>query len=108
MAPRAFRIQRSRPCGGGGSDGTRSCENQRRGGSSSCLHLGIIGAGDGSSGSCGKSPVGVINAARQRDKDELIDLNDKFAQYVEQVRSLEALNRTYIHELDQLRKRTGQ
>ena len=69
--------------------------------------LGGVG-GAGGLTACGTSTVGAINTARQRDKDELVDLNDKFAQYVEAVRSLEALNRTLNHELSQLRNRTGQ
>lgn len=48
-----------------------------------------------------------INNARQRDKRELETLNDKFAQYVEKVRFLEANNRKLVLEIDALRNRAG-
>jgi hypothetical protein len=46
-----------------------------------------------------------INTARQRDKRELENLNDKFAQYVEKVRFLEAHNRKLVLEIDALQNR---
>ncbi len=49
-----------------------------------------------------------INTARQRDKRDLEILNDKFAQYVEKVRFLEAHNRKLALEGDVLRNRPKQ
>ncbi|CAF0757355.1 unnamed protein product [Adineta ricciae] len=49
-----------------------------------------------------------FNATRQREKRDLEQLNDKFAQYVEKVRFLEAQNKKLDLELGELRKRSGQ
>ena len=49
-----------------------------------------------------------INTTRQREKHELEDLNDKFAQYVEKVRYLEAHNRKLVMEIDALQTRLRQ
>lgn len=49
-----------------------------------------------------------INNTRQREKHELNDLNDKFAQYVEKVRYLEAHNRKLLMEIDALQTRLRQ
>jgi hypothetical protein len=49
-----------------------------------------------------------INTARKRDKRDLEILNDKFAQYVEKVRFLEAQNRKLALELEVLSSRSGQ
>lgn len=49
-----------------------------------------------------------INLTRQRDKRDLAQLNDKFAQYVEKVRFLEAQNRKLLIELEALKSRAGQ
>lgn len=51
------------------------------------------------------SAVGAINAARQRDKRDLAELNDKFAQYVEKIRFLDAQNRKLHKELEALESR---
>jgi len=41
----------------------------------------------------GSSALVAVNETREREKRELCQLNDKFAQYVEKVRFLEAQNR---------------
>ncbi|CAF0945133.1 unnamed protein product [Didymodactylos carnosus] len=48
-----------------------------------------------------------INDAREREKRALAELNDKFAQYVEKVRFLEAQNRKLQMELEALQNRSG-
>lgn len=52
--------------------------------------------------------VVAINDSRLREKRELVKLNDKFAQYVEKVRFLEAQNKKLKLELDYLESRSGQ
>ncbi|CAF3402393.1 unnamed protein product [Rotaria socialis] len=54
------------------------------------------------------SVVVALNETREREKRELSQLNDKFAQYVEKVRFLEAQNRKLHLELEALQKRSGQ
>ncbi|CAF1668799.1 unnamed protein product [Rotaria magnacalcarata] len=49
-----------------------------------------------------------IQSARLREKRDLVFLNDKFAQYVEKVRYLEAHNRKLAMELNYLQNRSGQ
>jgi hypothetical protein len=56
----------------------------------------------------GNTALVGFNLTRQRDKRELEQLNDKFAQYVEKVRFLEAQNRKLQLELEALRSRSGQ
>jgi intermediate filament protein if len=51
--------------------------------------------------------VQVIAENRDREKRELMNLNDKFASYVERVRFLEVHNRKLQMELDDLRKRSN-
>jgi len=54
------------------------------------------------------SAIVEINVNRQRDKRDLTQLNDKFAQYIEKVRFLEAQNRKLVIEIDALKSRAGQ
>ena len=56
----------------------------------------------------GNTALVEINSNRQRDKRDLAALNDKFAQYVEKVRFLEAQNRKLVMEIDALKSRSGQ
>ncbi|CAF1372323.1 unnamed protein product, partial [Didymodactylos carnosus] len=58
------------------------------------------------SGRGGTALVGV-NETREREKRDLVQLNDKFAQYVEKVRFLEAQNRKLQLEIDAIQKRSG-
>ena len=115
MSPRVTNIRRSRPSGLG-SPGvmTRVYQSfQSTGGSSSGFGPGLASLANFSAipmrGSSGGSTALVgFNLTRQRDKRDLAQLNDKFAQYVEKVRFLEAQNRKLALELEALRNRSGQ
>jgi len=56
----------------------------------------------------GASALVAVNETREREKRELCQLNDKFAQYVEKVRFLEAQNRKLQLELEALQNKAGQ
>jgi len=56
----------------------------------------------------GTSALVAVNETREREKRELCQLNDKFAQYVEKVRFLEAQNRKLQLELEALQNKAGQ
>ena len=56
----------------------------------------------------GSSALVAVNETREREKRELSQLNDKFAQYVEKVRFLEAQNRKLQLELEALQSKAGQ
>lgn len=56
----------------------------------------------------GNTALVEINVNRQRDKRDLANLNDKFAQYLEKVRFLEAQNRKLVIEIEALKGRAGQ
>jgi len=67
----------------------------------------------GSSSVTGMSPAFSANAAsailesREREKKEMIELNDRLANYIEKVRFLEAQNRKLAADLEALRGRWG-
>jgi hypothetical protein len=112
MSPRVTNIPRSRPSAFGGAGVTTRVYQsmQTTGGSfgpglASLAHFpGVPTRGPSNANT---ALVG-FNLTRQRDKRELEQLNDKFAQYVEKVRFLEAQNRKLVLELDALRSRSGQ
>jgi hypothetical protein len=121
MSPRVTNVtQRSSRAsalgGGGGGVMTRMYQSYQSSGASGGFGVGGLaslagGAGGipirGGGGGQSTALVG-FNATRQRDKRELVQLNDKFAQYVEKVRFLEAQNRKLVLEIEALRGRSGQ
>lgn len=68
-------------------------------------NMGGIGLG----GFSNVSNTGVTNVktTREREKRDLQDLNERFANYIEKVRFLEAQNRKLGSELDELRSKWG-
>ncbi|CAD6190659.1 unnamed protein product [Caenorhabditis auriculariae] len=55
----------------------------------------------------GQNAASTIRDAREREKKEIMDLNDKLANYIEKVRFLEAQNRKLGADLDMLKNRWG-
>ncbi|UJR22239.1 hypothetical protein I4U23_025300 [Adineta vaga] len=118
IAPRITNLsQRSRSSGLGGSGTggvmTRIYQSIHSGGGSGSFGPGLASLANfpgvpmrGSTS--GSTALVGFNATRQREKRDLEQLNDKFAQYVEKVRFLEAQNRKLVLELEALRKRSGQ
>jgi hypothetical protein len=115
MTPRITNVQRSRPTGLNASGvSTRIYQSYLSTGNdgnfgpglASLVHFPGVPLRGGSNGV--NTAVVSINTARQRDKRDLEHLNDKFAQYVEKVRFLEAHNRKLILEIEALRNRAGQ
>lgn len=114
MGPRVTNIQRSRPSAlGSGGVMTRIFQSFQSTGGNANFGPGLSalanfpGVPMRGSGSSSMALVGV-NAARHREKRDLEQLNDKFAQYVEKVRFLEAQNKKLQLELNVLRSRSGQ
>lgn len=114
MSPRVTNIQRSRPSAlGGGGVMTRVYQSIQSTGGRGSFGPGLASLANfpgvpmrGSTS--GNTALVGFNLTRQRDKRELEQLNDKFAQYVEKVRFLEAQNRKLQLELEALRSRSGQ
>ncbi|VDK27763.1 unnamed protein product [Anisakis simplex] len=48
-----------------------------------------------------------IRDSREREKKEICDLNDRFANYIEKVRFLDAQNRKMMNDLEVFRARVG-
>jgi hypothetical protein len=115
MSPRITSVQRSRPTGlTAPGVSTRIYQtysstgntNQFGPGLASLVNFPGVPLRSGSNGV--NTAIVSINTARQRDKRELENLNDKFAQYVEKVRFLEAHNRKLVMEIDALQNRLRQ
>lgn len=68
-----------------------------------------MGGGIGPGGFSNVSSTGVnsVKTNREREKRDLQDLNERFANYIEKVRFLEAQNRKLGSELDELRSKWG-
>jgi chaperonin cofactor prefoldin len=71
-------------------------------------HMGGMG-GMGPGGYANVSNTGVtsVKTNREKEKRDLQDLNERFANYIEKVRFLEAQNRKLGSELDELRSKWG-
>ncbi|KAL8608128.1 hypothetical protein ACOMHN_016583 [Nucella lapillus] len=69
-----------------------------------------ISSGYGSPALINLSNVGAVagfKTSREREKQDMRDLNERFANYIEKVRFLEAQNRKLASELDALRSKWG-
>ena len=68
-----------------------------------------MGGGFGPGGYSNVSSSGVENVKshREKEKKDMQDLNERFANYIEKSRFLEAQNRKLVNELDELRSRWG-
>jgi len=112
MSPRVTNIQRSRPSAlSGAGVMTRVYQSIQSTGGGFGPGLAALANFPGvpmRGSTSGNTALVGFNLTRQRDKRELEQLNDKFAQYVEKVRFLEAQNRKLVLELDALRSRSGQ
>ena len=114
MSPRVTNVQRPRSSaiGGGGGVTTRMYQSiQSSGGGNFAGGLASLANFPGvpmRGGAGGSMALVGLNTNRQREKRDLVQLNDKFAQYVEKVRFLEAQNRKLMMELEALQGRTGQ
>jgi hypothetical protein len=114
MAPRVTNVQRSRQGGlSGAGVMTRVYQSFQSTGGSGNFGQGLAALASfpgvpirGGAGGTGTALV-AFNAVRQRDKRDLVQLNDKFAQYIEKVRFLEAQNRKLVLEIEALRSRSG-
>uniref|UniRef100_A0AC35TRR5 Intermediate filament protein A n=1 Tax=Rhabditophanes sp. KR3021 TaxID=114890 RepID=A0AC35TRR5_9BILA len=58
-------------------------------------------------GSYGQNAASTIRDSREREKKDMVDLNDKLANFIEKVRFLEAQNRKLNADLDMLKSRSG-
>lgn len=65
------------------------------------------GMGPGGYGNVSSTGVNSVKSTREREKKDLQDLNERFANYIEKVRFLEAQNRKLGTELDELRSKWG-
>lgn len=114
MSPRVTNLSRGRPSALGGSGVmTRVYQSIQSTSGNAGFGQGLAGLvnfpGVPLRGStAGSTALVGFNVTRQRDKRELEQLNDKFAQYLEKVRFLEAQNRKLDMELKALQGRSGQ
>ncbi|CAF3990083.1 unnamed protein product [Rotaria magnacalcarata] len=110
ISPRVTEVKRTRPFSGGDGVTTRHLRSIQTGGGSFHQGLGALVNGSGvpvhGTGNSNTSVV-VYNELRVRDKHDLVKLNDKFAQYVESVRFLEAQNRKLMYEIEAIGSRNG-
>ena len=114
LGPRVTNFHRSRtPAFGASGVNTSFFRSHLSSGGSGNFGPGLAGIANFSGvplrgGGTGGNTVGtMINTNRLRDKHDLGKLNDKFAQYVEKVRFLEAHNRKLTLELEVLQGRSG-
>lgn len=68
-------------------------------------HMG--GMGPGGYANVSNTGVTSVKTNREKEKRDLQDLNERFANYIEKVRFLEAQNRKLGSELDELRSKWG-
>jgi hypothetical protein len=107
LAPRTAQIQRScGSCFSINSSTTRMRSGNQPFMGSSGFRSNIFSSTPDLSGIV--APIDAIHNTRKRDKRDLTVLNDKFAQYVERIHFLEAVNRKLKLELKALGSRSPQ
>ncbi|VDH91696.1 neurofilament medium polypeptide (neurofilament 3) [Mytilus galloprovincialis] len=90
--------------GGGGSGGTVYSRTVEYGiGRSS----GMQGLSPGGYEKVSNSGVQTVKSSREKEKKDMQDLNERFANYIEKVRFLEAQNRKLASELENLKTKWG-
>ena len=67
----------------------------------------IGGLGPGGYSNVSSTGVNSVKTHREREKKDMQDLNERFANYIEKVRFLEAQNKKLGNELDELRSKWG-
>lgn len=106
LGSRAPRVINRTSYGGGGNvsgGGTRVVKSMSYG------YGAGVGSGPASGAYATMSAYGVdsVKTSRETEKRDMQDLNERFANYIEKVRFLEAQNRKLAEELDQLRRQWG-
>ncbi|XP_063423081.1 70 kDa neurofilament protein-like isoform X2 [Mytilus trossulus] len=90
--------------GGGGSGGTVYSRTVEYGiGRSAGMH----GLSPGGYEKVSNSGVQTVKSSREKEKKDMQDLNERFANYIEKVRFLEAQNRKLASELENLKTKWG-
>ena len=102
IAPRTTIITRS-SYGGGGSGGSTTMTRQQQ----SSMNYGQPQMNAGAIQAIAATGVSNVKTARQTEKKDMQDLNERFASYIEKVRFLEAQNRKLADELDKLKSKWG-
>ncbi|CAC5395963.1 Intermediate filament protein ifa-2,Muscle cell intermediate filament protein AV71,Intermediate filament protein ifa-1,Muscle cell intermediate filament protein OV71,Intermediate filament protein B,70 kDa neurofilament protein,60 kDa neurofilament protein,Intermediate filament protein A [Mytilus coruscus] len=89
---------------GGGSGGTVYSRTVEYGIGRSA---GMAGLSPGSFEKVSNSGVQTVKSSREKEKKDMQDLNERFANYIEKVRFLEAQNRKLASELENLKTKWG-
>ncbi|CAG2217930.1 70 kDa neurofilament protein,60 kDa neurofilament protein,Intermediate filament protein ifa-1 [Mytilus edulis] len=90
--------------GGGGSGGTVYSRTVEYGIGRSA---GMPGLSPGGYEKVSNSGVQTVKSSREKEKKDMQDLNERFANYIEKVRFLEAQNRKLASELENLKTKWG-
>jgi len=102
IAPRTTIITRS-SYGGPASGGSAVMTRQQQ----SNMQYSQPGINAGAVQAIAATGVSSVKNARQNEKKDMQDLNERFASYIEKVRFLEAQNRKLADELDKLKSKWG-